>query len=240
MNIAVIFAGGTGSRMGKTDRPKQFLEIDGIPIIIHTLLKFENCKDIDYISIACIEEYIPNLKELLYKFNIKKVKWISPGGATGQLSIFNGIKAVYDDSEINKNSILLIHDAVRPNIDVELISDNIKTTKEKGNSVTVCAAIETIFISNNKKDINDILNRDNVFQAKAPQCFHLNDLYEAHVKAIANGDINNWDSCSLMFKNNVELSFVVGKSSNIKITTMEDFYLFETMYFLEKERKLIK
>ncbi|MDF9824679.1 2-C-methyl-D-erythritol 4-phosphate cytidylyltransferase [Breznakia sp. PF5-3] len=237
MNIAVIFAGGVGARMGNIDRPKQFLEVDGIPVIIHTLLHFERCEKIDYISIACISEYISYLKELLEKYQIKKVRWISPGGDTGQLSIFNGVKAVYDDLEIDRNATILVHDAVRPMIDEELILNNIDNIEKNGNSVTVCGAIETIFMSKNNKDIDSILNRNNAYHAKAPQCFRLDELYNAHIDAIEKKDINNWDSCSLMFKNGVTLSFVLGKSSNIKITTMEDFYIFETMYHLNKKRK---
>jgi len=235
MNVAVIFAGGIGSRMGKTVKPKQFLEVDNKPIIIHTLEKFENCDEIDYISIACLEEYIPYLKELLEKYNIKKVKHISKGGETGQLSIYNGIKAVYDDKEIAKNAILLIHDAVRPNIDESLILENIKTVKEKGNSITVSPAQETIFMSSDNQNIDNILNRSHAYHAKAPQCFRLNEIYAAHEKAIKEGDVNNWDSCSLMFKNDYKLNFVLGKNSNLKITTIEDFHLFETLYRIEKE-----
>lgn len=237
MNIAIIFAGGVGSRMGKTDKPKQFLEVDSIPIMIHTLMKFEKCESIDYISIACVKEYIPFLKELLKKHNITKVRWISEGGATGQLSIFNAIKAVHDDNEIKGNPLLLMHDAVRPNIDIKLIEDNIVMAREKGNSVTVCSAIETIFVSENKSDIDYIMNRDNIFHAKAPQCFFMNEIYSAHINAIKENDVNNWDSCSLMFKNNTKLFFVIGKSSNIKITTIEDFYLFKTMYYLDKDKR---
>ncbi|MDL2276773.1 2-C-methyl-D-erythritol 4-phosphate cytidylyltransferase [Breznakia sp. OttesenSCG-928-G09] len=237
MNIAVIFAGGVGARMGNIDMPKQFLEVDGIPVMIHTLMKFENCKEIDYISIACISDYISYLEELLVKYKIKKVRWISPGGSTGQLSIFNGVKAVYEDKEIPRDATILVHDAVRPMIDEELILSNIKKVKEEGNAVTVCGAIETIFMSENSKDIESILNRDNAYHAKAPQSFPLEELYNAHIDAIEKEDINNWDSCSLMFKNGVTLSFVLGKSSNIKITTMEDFYIFETMYHLEKKRR---
>lgn len=235
MNVAVIFAGGIGSRMGKTVKPKQFLEVDNKPIIIHTLEKFENCDAIDYISIACLEEYIPYLRELLEKYNIKKVKHISKGGETGQLSIYNGIKAVYDDDEIDKDAILLIHDAVRPNIDENLILENIKTVKEKGNSITVSPAQETIFMSSDNKNIDNILNRSHAYHAKAPQCFRLNEIYAAHEKAIKEDDVNNWDSCSLMFKNNYKLNFVLGKNSNLKITTIEDFHLFETLYRIEKE-----
>ena len=93
MNIAVIFAGGVGSRMHSKERPKQFLEMYNKPIIIHTLEHFEYHRDIDAIVVVCIESWIPYLKNILYKFRIEKVKLIVPGGDTGQLSIYNGLKA---------------------------------------------------------------------------------------------------------------------------------------------------
>lgn len=242
MNIGVIFAGGIGSRMGTGKgavTPKQFMKVDNKPIIIHTLDVFEACEAIDYVSIACLETYIPLLQKMVQDYGIHKVRWIVPGGETGQLSIFNGLKAVYDDREIERSSIVLVHDAVRPMIDKQLLLDNIEKVKQRGNSVTVSPAIETIFMSENKTDIKTILNRDNAYHAKAPQCFRLQDLYETQIKAIKQEDINNWDSCSLMYKYGTKLNFVLGKSSNIKITTMEDFYLFETMHELSKRNEHI-
>ena len=96
MNYAVIFAGGTGSRMNTKTRPKQFLTLHGKEIIIYTLEHFENHPDIDGISVVCIEGWIDYLKKLLDKYQIKKVKWISPGGTTGQESIYNGLNAMRD------------------------------------------------------------------------------------------------------------------------------------------------
>jgi len=90
MNIGVIFAGGVGSRMHSKDKPKQFLEMHNKPIIIHTLEHFEKNEDIDAVVIACVEEWIPYLNELVNKYRINKVKRIVPGGETGQLSIYNG------------------------------------------------------------------------------------------------------------------------------------------------------
>ena len=100
MNIAVIFAGGVGSRMHSKDRPKQFLEMYNKPIIIHTLEHFENHSMIDAIVVVCIKEWIPYLNKLLYKFRIEKVKSVVPGGTTGQLSIYNGLKSA---KQIAKN-----------------------------------------------------------------------------------------------------------------------------------------
>ncbi len=129
MNIAVIFAGGVGKRMGNTDKPKQFIEIEGKPIIIHTLEHFEKNKNIDAIIVASKAEWIDYLNDLLQKYNIKKVAKVVPGGPTGQMSIFNGIKCAKE--MYGEDSIVLIHDGVRPFITDDLINTNIETVKEK-------------------------------------------------------------------------------------------------------------
>lgn len=236
-NVAVLFAGGTGARMGNADKPKQFLKIDNKPIIIHTVEKFDKCRMIDSIAIALLEEYIPYMEELIGEFNINKVKWIVAGGETGQLSIFNGLDAVFRDKSVDKDTVVLIHDGVRPIIDEHLILENIVTTRTHGNAITVVGATETVFSSKDKKNIDSLLNREDLFYARAPQSFFLKDIYACHKKELEAGIVNNIDSCSLMFKHGHKLNFVKGKSSNIKITNYEDYYIFKALYDLEQKRK---
>lgn len=131
MNIGVIFAGGVGSRMHSKDTPKQFLNVHDKPIIIHTLEHFEKNPEIDAVVIACISDWIPHLEKLLYQYRIEKVKKIVSGGESGQLSIYNGLCAAEEIAAGNK-AIALIHDGVRPLIDVQLLSENIRYVKEKG------------------------------------------------------------------------------------------------------------
>lgn len=130
MNIAVIFAGGVGKRMHSKECPKQFLKIYNKPIIIHTLEYFEKHPLIDAIVISCVEEWMPYLEELIYKYRIEKVKKVVVGGETGQLSIYNGLKAAEDVANGEK-AIVLIHDGVRPLINAKLITDNIESVKKK-------------------------------------------------------------------------------------------------------------
>ena len=147
MNIAVIFAGGVGSRMHSKERPKQFLEMYNKPIIIHTLEHFEKHKDIDAIVVVCINGWIQYLKDLLYKFRIEKVKSVVPGGTTGQLSIYNGLKAAKEIAG-NEKSIVLIHDGVRPLINEKVISDNIQSVLNYGSAITTAKVKETILVVN--------------------------------------------------------------------------------------------
>ena len=236
-NIAIIFAGGIGSRMKNANKPKQFLELDGKPIIIHTIERFETCSMIDAISIACKEEYIDYMKELLLSFKIKKVKWLVPGGETGQLSIFNALDVVYKDEVVAKDAIVLIHDGVRPVIDERLILENIVTARSHRNAITVVNASETILVSRDRHNIDYLPKREDVYYARAPQTFFLRDIYALHLQEMENGNYNNIDSCSIMLKHGYTLNFVQGKSSNIKITTYEDYYIYKALYELEEKRK---
>lgn len=228
MNIAVIFAGGVGKRMGNIELPKQFIDISGKPIIIHTLEIFEKSEAIDGIIIASVEEWIDYLDNLLKQYNITKVKSIVPGGETGQMSIFNGIKMAYE--LYPNNSIVLIHDGVRPFIDAELIELNIANAREKGSSISSVLATETFVLTNENNDILNIPERKNSLIAKAPQTFILQDIYDVHIKAQKDGIFNSIDSCTLMNLYNKKLSVVMTDYDNIKITTPKDIALAESIY----------
>lgn len=224
MNIAVIFAGGVGSRMHSKDRPKQFLEMYNKPIIIHTLDHFENHPMIDAIAVVCIESWIPYLNELLYKFRIEKVKKVVAGGETGQLSIYNGLKAAKEIAGDEK-TIVLIHDGVRPLINEKLITDNIASVKKYGSAITTAKVKETILVVNEEdSSIDYIPSRKDSRVAKAPQSFWLDDILNAHEKSLAEGERNCIDSCTMMQEYGFKMHLIDGPSQNIKITTPEDFY----------------
>ena len=224
MNIAVIFAGGVGSRMHSKDRPKQFLEMYNKPIIIHTLEHFQNHPMIDAIVVVCIESWIPYLKELLYKFRIGKVKAVVPGGETGQLSIFHGLKAAKEIAE-NKRAIVLIHDGVRPLITEKLITDNIESVKMYGSAITSAKVKETILVVDEKdSSIDYVPSRNNSRVAKAPQSFWLDDILATHEKDLEKGETIWVDSCTMMQEYGFKMHLIDGPSQNIKITTPEDFY----------------
>ena len=232
MNIAVIFAGGIGKRMNSNGTPKQFLNLNDKEIIIYTLEIFENSKEIDSIVVSCLEEKIMELQELVKKYNLKKVIKIVKGGETGQESIYNGIIAAKEISK-NENSILLIHDGVRPLINQKVISDSINCVEKNKNAIIVAPAIETIIKSKENK-IENIYERSTCFMARAPQSFYLRDILEAHEKA--RKDKREFiDSASLMkYYGNHKLYIVEGPSENIKITTPIDFYMFKAIKELQK------
>ena len=228
MNIAIITAGGTGSRMGNTDKPKQFMDIAGKPIIIHTLKKFENCDEIDGIIIASLEEWIPYLNDLIREYGITKVKKVVPGGETGQMSIFSALNAAHE--EYPEDSIIIVNDGVRPFITDELIKENIKTVKEKGSAISCVPLTETLILVDDNNEVLDMPKRDLSLSAKAPQSFYLKELYETHLKAQLEGLISMTDSSTLMHHYGKKLTVVMTDYDNIKITTQKDIALGESIY----------
>lgn len=226
MNIAVIFAGGTGQRMNTASKPKQFLELHGKPILIYTLEQFQNHPMIDGIVLVCLESWIPYCKDLLAKFHITKVCDIVPGGVNGQDSIFKGLDCTM--KHFASDSVVLIHDGVRPLINEDIISRAIETVKEYGTAITVSPAIETIVLKK-EGEVGEILSRSNCEMAKAPQCFYLGDIYNAHLRSQEEGKTDFIDSASLMKHYGYKLTTVEGPSENIKITTPSDFYIFRAI-----------
>ena len=223
MNIGLIFAGGSGVRMNTKGMPKQFLQMNGKSIIIHTLEYFERCKDIDAIVVVCLEEYIEYLQSLLSANRITKVKRIVPGGKCGQESIYHGLCAAEEIAD--GEDIVLIHDGVRPLISEELLSSSIQMVKEKGNAITVTPATETIVQTENGETISNIIDRKSCYIAKAPQSFYLKDILKVHRQAIVDNKCDCIDSASLMREYGYSLNLLEGSNENIKITNPSDFYI---------------
>ncbi len=223
MNIGVIFAGGIGQRMKTTKRPKQFLEMHGKPIIIYTLEIFEQHPEIDAIVVACVQDWIPYLEELLARFHITKVKKVVPGGDTGQMSIYNGLAAAKEVAGDEK-SIVLIHDGVRPLINADVITNNIQSVKEHGSAITSAVVKETIMVVKDDNSIDYVPDRSHSRVAKAPQSFWLEDILSVHQRAQQEGIFDFIDSCTMMKHYGHNLYLIDGPYENIKITTPDDFY----------------
>jgi 2-C-methyl-D-erythritol 4-phosphate cytidylyltransferase len=236
MNVAVIFAGGIGARMNSRAIPKQFLEIHGKPVIIHTLEHFDAHPDIDGIAIAILAEYRDHLAELLKRYGIGKARWIVAGGETGQQSRHNALKAVAQDCP--EDTIVLIHDGVRPLVNAELISTNIESVVMHGSGITCTKASETV-ISSGDHHIDAVIPRDHVYTAQAPQSFRLGEILSLYDRAVAEGEHDIIDSCSLMHRYGRKLYRVDGPHSNIKITTAQDFYLCRTFFEIIENQQVM-
>ena len=228
MNIAVIFAGGSGVRMG-AGIPKQFLEINGKPVIVHTLQLFQYHDKIDKIYLAVLEKYIPYMQELVDEYRLNKVAKVVAGGETAQDSIYYALKTA--EAENEEDSIVLIHDGVRPFVSYEVISDNIESVKKYGNGITCTPCYETIMISKNGQEVDDVPYRKETFAAQAPQSFYLKEIIAAHdvARARENRYENMIDACTIIRTQGIEAHMVMGNRGNIKVTTPEDVYMFRAL-----------
>ncbi len=236
MNIAAIFAGGSGLRMHTKSRPKQFLDLNGKPIIIYTLELFDNHPDIDAIVVACIEDWIPFLQKQLRKFEINKVVRIVPGGATGQDSIYQALLAARDFT-YGKDATVLIHDGVRPLITEQTISDNIRTVQSHGTCITCAPATETFIVKQGDGSL-EIPSRADSLIARAPQSFHLDDILAAHERAVADGRHDFIDSCTMMSHYDYRLATIIGPMENIKITTPTDYFVLRAMVKVHEDQQI--
>lgn len=223
MNIGIILAGGIGSRMGIVDRPKQFIDVYGKPIIIHTLEAFDMHKNIDAIAIVCLSEWHEDLKIWLRKYEINKVKWLVNAGKTRQESTYNGLKAIQND--VSEDDVVVIHDSARPLISNRIISDNIIGAKEYKSVDTVISSADTIIKSVDGKQIETVPLRKELYLGQTPQSFEYGLILSAHENAKKNGIEDSTDDCQLVLKMGLPVQLVQGEKLNFKITTMEDLLL---------------
>jgi 2-C-methyl-D-erythritol 4-phosphate cytidylyltransferase 1 len=239
MNIAVIFAGGCGSRMNTRTRPKQFLLLNGKPVLIYTVEVFEEHRDIDAIVVVCLKDWIPYLRQELLKFGIKKVRSVIPGGSSGPDSIFLGLCEAEKiaKEEGCEDAVVLIHDGVRPLIYHETITDNIDKVKECGSCITVVPATETVLVMKKGEPV-DLPRRSDTRLARAPQSFYLSSILDAYRRSRREGLDDFVDSCSLMSHYGATLGMVEGPMENIKITTPTDYYLFRAMVEVIENRQI--
>lgn len=234
--VAIIFAGGSGVRMG-SGKPKQFLEIEGKPIIIHTLDVFEECSLVDEIYIACREDYIEKLNKLIKRYDISKVRGVVPGGTSALGSAYNALKEAEKNNDAD--TIVLVHDGVRPCIKDELIYNVVEATREYGAVATCTPLFETPVISKGGEFVEESPKRADCYTAQAPQSFRLGELLKAHEKTRpSNPEYEGIvDSCTLMKSTGKDVAIVKGPRSNIKVTTPEDLYIFKAMLEYKNDRE---
>lgn len=228
MNIAMIFAGGKGVRMG-SGIPKQFLEINGKPVLVHTLELFQEHDMIDKIYISVLKDYIPKTRKLVKRFDLDKVVSIIPGGATAQDSIYNVLKEA--EKENDGDSVVLLHDGVRPFVSYDTIKKNIESVQEKGNAITCTSCYETILLSESGEKVDSVPYRKNTFAAQAPQSFRLQDIIAAHdeIRAVNPTYEDMVDACTIMTTLGKPVNMISGNRGNIKVTTPEDVYMFRAL-----------
>lgn len=237
MNYALILAGGVGQRMRRTGMPKQFLEVFGKPIIIYTLQKFEYCEDIDSVIVACHSSYIEYMESLLQRYGIKKVKAVISGGKDRQGSVLNGLKYIQSVG-VSDDDVVVIHDGVRPLIQENILSENVRVAKKYGSAMTVRPVIESVVItSKDEAGFEDFKKRDDTYSLTAPQAFKISVLTKAY-KDIEEKDtpMPLLDSALVFTYLGNDIHIIKENNNNIKVTTPEDYYILKAMLELEENR----
>lgn len=228
---ALIIAGGVGARMHQ-DIPKQFLTVNEKPIIVYTMEAFQNHPEIDDIAVVCIEGWEQILRAYARQFNITKLTKVIPGGKNGQDSIRNGVYALEADG--NPDDIVLIHDAIRPLVSAEIISDCIVTVKQKGSAITVIPCAEAMLQTKDGEVSSGQYPRDNLKRTQTPQGFYLGEICQLHRDALKAGITNSVASCTLMIEMGKQVHFSRGSEKNIKLTTVDDIDIFKALLMAKR------
>lgn len=220
MNIAIILAGGKGSRMG-IDLPKQFLSLCYKPVIAHSIEAFNSHPLIDGVLVVCNPDYIELMKEIVKKYNLDKVFDVIGGGKTRQESSLIGLLRVED--EFSPDDIVVIHDAARPLVSERIISDNLSLASEFGACVTAIPMQDSVLVTKNGKEVSSYADRSELMAVQTPQSFVLGKILRAYQNAPEG--LNATDDSSVAFKMGIEVKIAEGEKRNIKITTGEDMEL---------------
>ena len=235
MNIALIVAAGSGTRMENANQPKQFLLVCGKPLLIYTIAAFQNHNEIDKIVVVTNDSYIDQVNDWAKQYKLDKVKAVVGGGDTRQASVYNGLKAV-EKLVSSNNDIILIHDAARPLVSQRIISENISMCLKFGAVDTVIKSKDTIIKSKDNESINDILNRDEIYQTQTPQTFRYSIIRDAHEKARLKEIPNVTDDAKLVLSMGIDVRLVEGSVNNFKVTTMDDLKLLEALLKINEEK----
>ncbi len=225
-NIALITAGGIGSRM-KSAIPKQFMTVMDKPIIIYTLEAFEKHPNIDAINVVCLDGWDNILKSYAKHYGISKLKYIIPSGSVGQESIKNGIIEL--EKHYDGDTIVLVHDGNRAMVSSDIISDCIAVAKQKGNAIASIPCQEAILETSDGETSQVFYKRENLRRTQTPHAFKLKDLIEAHKEAAKKNITNSVASCTLMIALGKKIYFSAGSEKNIKLTTPEDIDIFKAL-----------
>lgn len=236
MNYVIIIAGGVGSRLG-APVPKQFVEVLGKPVIVYTMEIFQSHPEIDAIELVCVDGYIEHLKAIVQKYGISKVLKIVKGGSEYERSIMNGVAGL--DGIAKSDDVVMIHWAASPFLSNEIISDNIRVCKEKGNAISASYSY-LLYGSNDGDCARKAINRESFMTLSAPQSFRytvITDLYKQVKERNLFETIDEHHTTVFMAELGIPLYFSKGSHTNIKITTKEDIDLFLGYQLAKKYRE---
>lgn len=234
MIIGIILAGGTGSRM-HLEKAKQFYKFDDkTPLIVYALKAFQKAPSITNILIVCKEGYEKELNEIIKKYEFDKVSWIVNGGETHQESLTNALVKI-NNNGYSKDDIVVIHNANRPMVNIDIIEDSIRVCRLKGNGISAIPCVDTMIYSTDKISSNKNIDRALLYRAQSPQAYFFYDIYDVYLRA-KNDGLNNKYETELMTRYGRKLYMSLGSEKNIKITTMDDVVYLKA-FEIEERRK---
>ena len=228
MNVAIVFAGGIGVRMG-SDVPKQFLELNGKPVLAHVLALFQAHPRVDRIVLVAAPEHFGRCEALVAAEGVTKLHRLVAGGATAQESIYSGLKAASED--FPPETTVLLHDGVRPYLDPRVIDANIDAVERFGSAITYTPCYETIVLSKDGAKVDALPFRRESYTAQAPQSFRLGEILAAHrkVRARPEGYADMVDQATICWTLGIPIHLVPGNRGNVKITTPEDIVMLDAL-----------
>ena len=214
------------------DMPKQFLSVNDKPIIVYTMECFQNHPDIDAIYVSCLKGWECILKAYAKQFDITKLEEVIEGGINGQASIRNGVYAIAEKYGVD--DLILIHDAIRPMLSADVISDNIAKCKNFGNAITVIPCMEAMLKSEDELESRESILRNSLFRAQTPQTISVGNAVRIHREALKQGIVNSVATCTLLLELGEKVFFAKGSELNIKITTTDDITIFKALLSMQK------
>ena len=234
----VVLAGGIGSRMGNVEKPKQFLELGGKPIIIHTIEKFVVHPGFDEVLVLSPKAWVSYTKDIIRKYipGTAKVTVLN-GGDTRNETIMNAIRYIEDKGCLDEETIIVTHDSVRPFVTHRILEENIQFARTYGACDTVIPATDTIVESKDNEKITDIPNRKFMYQGQTPQSFKAKQLKEMYEALSPEEKDVLTDACKIMVLKGVHVHLVQGEVFNIKITYPYDITVAKALLGMDLEEK---
>lgn len=234
MIYAVIAAGGTGSRMGKSI-PKQYIDIGGKAIIVRTVEKFLSVGEVNKIIVLCPEAWVNYTAELIRENCPGESIVVIPGGETRNETLMRSIDYIESTDGLREDTYLLTHDAARPFVTAEIINNNISCVKEYGACGTAICATDTVFISRDGKTVSEIPDRSMMMQAQTPQSFRAKELRDIYNSLTPMEKDTLTDACKIYILKGREIHLVPGDVRNIKITYPHDLTVAESIIAAESD-----
>lgn len=232
MTIAVLLAGGIDPGF-QMDIPKQFVNVYNVPIIVYTLEKFQKHPEVDAIMVACLSGWENLVSAYAKQFNIDKLQWVIEGGRTGQETSRLAANKLMESC--GEDDIVIIHDAIRPMVSDEIISDSIATCKQKGMGIAAVTSMDNVMMTDDGITGKMSISRYAFRRVQTPQTYQLGDLYAAHAEALKQNIKDENDTNNMMSRLGKKVTFSKGSDTNLKINTVEDVEMFKALFNMKNK-----